>query len=181
MVLWGGDNQAEALSIAAGMRRNTRLYHIPALLYLKADSFVTAADGPPFWPTWLPPLQARWEEVIRLPADAPPRPWFLEEALTRGGAFATFLGVVLEPCADGPAQRVRQHFLGEAADETALFRQERLLELLDRLELAAAGQHAADVEQRRVRVVAEAFAVLAVAPGADCVVVLQRDAERVDL
>jgi two-component system cell cycle response regulator PopA len=45
VVLWGGDNQAEALSIAAGMRRNTRLYHIPALLYLKADSFVTAAEA----------------------------------------------------------------------------------------------------------------------------------------
>jgi two-component system cell cycle response regulator PopA len=35
VVLWGGDNQSEALQIAAGMRRNTRLYHIPALLYLQ--------------------------------------------------------------------------------------------------------------------------------------------------
>jgi hypothetical protein len=61
------------------------------------DAFVVSDDGPPAWPTWLPPLQARWEEVIRLPADAPPRPWYLEEALMRGGAFATFLGLVLEP------------------------------------------------------------------------------------
>ena len=45
VVLWGGSNQAEALSIAAGMRRNTRLYHIPALLYLEADSFVTASEA----------------------------------------------------------------------------------------------------------------------------------------
>ena len=45
VVLWGGDNQSEALSIAAGMRRNTRLYHIPALLYLKGGSFVTAAEA----------------------------------------------------------------------------------------------------------------------------------------
>lgn len=45
VVLWGGENQAEALSIAAGMRRNTRLYHIPALLYLKADSYVTASEA----------------------------------------------------------------------------------------------------------------------------------------
>ena len=37
VVLWGGDNEAEALSIAAGMRRNTRLYHIPAVLYLRSD------------------------------------------------------------------------------------------------------------------------------------------------
>jgi len=37
VVLWGGDNEGEALSIAAGMRRNTRLYHIPAVLYLRPD------------------------------------------------------------------------------------------------------------------------------------------------
>lgn len=34
VVLWAGDNAQEALSIAAGMRRNTRLYHTPALLYM---------------------------------------------------------------------------------------------------------------------------------------------------
>jgi two-component system cell cycle response regulator PopA len=37
VVLWGGENEGEALSIAAGMRRNTRLYHIPAVLYLRPD------------------------------------------------------------------------------------------------------------------------------------------------
>lgn len=45
VVLWAGDNQAEALSIAAGMRRNTRLYHIPAMLYLEADSYVTTSEA----------------------------------------------------------------------------------------------------------------------------------------
>ncbi len=45
VVLWGGDNQSEALSISAGMRRNTRLYHTPALLYLKEGSQVTHADA----------------------------------------------------------------------------------------------------------------------------------------
>ncbi len=45
VVLWAGDNQAEALSIAAGMRRNTRLYHIPALLYLKGASYVTTSEA----------------------------------------------------------------------------------------------------------------------------------------
>lgn len=44
VVLWAGDNDSEALSIAAGMRRNTRLYHIPALLYLKAEAFVTMSE-----------------------------------------------------------------------------------------------------------------------------------------
>ncbi len=34
-VLWGNAGQAAALSIAAGMRRNTRLYHIPVTLYLR--------------------------------------------------------------------------------------------------------------------------------------------------
>ncbi len=34
-VLWGADNHAPALSIAAGMKRNTRLYHVPLVLYLR--------------------------------------------------------------------------------------------------------------------------------------------------
>ncbi|MBE7218355.1 MAG: diguanylate cyclase [Caulobacteraceae bacterium] len=33
VVLWTGQAHAEALSIAGGMRRNTRLYHIPTVLY----------------------------------------------------------------------------------------------------------------------------------------------------
>ena len=38
VALWAGDNQGEALSIATGMRRNTRLYHIPAMLYLQSKT-----------------------------------------------------------------------------------------------------------------------------------------------
>ncbi|MFZ5721865.1 MAG: diguanylate cyclase domain-containing protein [Pseudomonadota bacterium] len=45
VVLWAGDNPHEALSIAAGLRRNTRLYHTPALLYMKAESSVTAGEA----------------------------------------------------------------------------------------------------------------------------------------
>lgn len=45
VVLWAGDNQNEALSIAAGMRRNTRLYHIPALLYLRSGPMVTMSEA----------------------------------------------------------------------------------------------------------------------------------------
>ncbi len=45
VVLWAGENPQEALSIAAGLRRNTRLYHTPALLYMRAESPVTAAEA----------------------------------------------------------------------------------------------------------------------------------------
>lgn len=45
VVLWGGDNEGEAMSIAAGMRRNTRLYHVPTLLYLGEGSRVTMGEA----------------------------------------------------------------------------------------------------------------------------------------
>ncbi|MBL8770254.1 MAG: diguanylate cyclase [Phenylobacterium sp.] len=45
VVLWADDNPHEALSIAAGLRRNTRLYHTPALLYMRANSAVTASEA----------------------------------------------------------------------------------------------------------------------------------------
>lgn len=43
-VLWGGQEQAPALSIASGMKRNTRLYHIPLILYLRGAGEVELAD-----------------------------------------------------------------------------------------------------------------------------------------
>lgn len=43
-VLWGDRDHAPALSIAAGMRRNTRLYHIPLTLYLREESQPDMAD-----------------------------------------------------------------------------------------------------------------------------------------
>ncbi len=45
VVLWAGDNSQEALSIAAGMRRNTRLFHTPALLYMRHESYVTISEA----------------------------------------------------------------------------------------------------------------------------------------
>jgi two-component system, cell cycle response regulator PopA len=45
VVLWAGGNQQEALSIAAGMRRNTRLYHIPTLLCLGAESSISVTEA----------------------------------------------------------------------------------------------------------------------------------------
>ena len=45
VVLWAGENPQEALSIAAGLRRNTRLYHTPALLYMRQGSYVTTSEA----------------------------------------------------------------------------------------------------------------------------------------
>jgi two-component system cell cycle response regulator PopA len=45
VVLWAGENQAEALSIATGMRRNTKLYHVPALLYLQSPAQIGLAEA----------------------------------------------------------------------------------------------------------------------------------------
>ena len=45
VVLWAGENPQEALSIAAGLRRNTRLYHTPAVLYMRPESYVTASEA----------------------------------------------------------------------------------------------------------------------------------------
>ena len=43
-VLWGGQDHAPALSIASGMKRNTRLYHIPLILYLRGAAEVELTD-----------------------------------------------------------------------------------------------------------------------------------------
>ena len=45
VVVWAGENPQEALSIVTGMRRNTRLYHIPALLYQMKAPDLSAADA----------------------------------------------------------------------------------------------------------------------------------------
>lgn len=43
-VLWGTPDHAPALSIAAGMKRNTRLYHIPLALYLRSEGEIDLAE-----------------------------------------------------------------------------------------------------------------------------------------
>ncbi|MEO8113703.1 MAG: diguanylate cyclase [Phenylobacterium sp.] len=45
VVLWAGEQPQESLSIAAGLRRNTRLYHTPALLYMQRKSYVTTSEA----------------------------------------------------------------------------------------------------------------------------------------
>ena len=44
VVLWASEGGAEALSIATGMRRNTRLFHIPALLRVEDVAAATPAE-----------------------------------------------------------------------------------------------------------------------------------------
>ncbi len=43
-VLWGAEDHAPALSIAAGMKRNTRLYHIPLMLYLRGRNEISLSE-----------------------------------------------------------------------------------------------------------------------------------------
>ncbi|WGM47736.1 hypothetical protein KOAAANKH_02619 [Brevundimonas sp. NIBR10] len=43
-VLWGSPDHAPALSIASGMKRNTRLYHIPLTLYLRHPGEINLAE-----------------------------------------------------------------------------------------------------------------------------------------
>ena len=43
-VLWGAEDHAPALSIASGMKRNTRLYHVPSVLYLRGSGEINLAE-----------------------------------------------------------------------------------------------------------------------------------------
>jgi two-component system cell cycle response regulator PopA len=45
VILWGGDAADSAMAIAGGMRRNSRLYHIPTLLYLKSLGGMSASEA----------------------------------------------------------------------------------------------------------------------------------------
>jgi hypothetical protein len=59
---------------------------------LLVDGFCGQRDSlPTAWAAWLPPLQQRWASE----AGARPLPWFAENQFQLG-AFATFLGVVLD-------------------------------------------------------------------------------------
>ena len=43
-VLWGAPDHAPALSIASGMKRNTRLYHIPLVFYLRSAGEINLTE-----------------------------------------------------------------------------------------------------------------------------------------
>ncbi|WP_296814360.1 diguanylate cyclase [Brevundimonas sp.] len=44
VLLWGGEKRAEALSIASGIKRNTRLYHLPVVLYVRSDAEMNLSE-----------------------------------------------------------------------------------------------------------------------------------------
>ncbi|MBN8553731.1 MAG: diguanylate cyclase [Caulobacterales bacterium] len=44
VILWGGQRRTEALSIAAGIKRNTRLYHLPVVLYVRSDADINLGE-----------------------------------------------------------------------------------------------------------------------------------------
>ena len=44
VLLWGGEKRAEALSIASGIKRNTRLYHLPVVLYVRSDEEINLSE-----------------------------------------------------------------------------------------------------------------------------------------
>jgi hypothetical protein len=62
---------------------------------LLAEAFVENTERRPAWGAWLPPLQERWAGSVRQPPGSGPLPWYLDARL-RQGAFATFLGLVVE-------------------------------------------------------------------------------------
>lgn len=45
VVLWAGESTTESLSITAGMRRNTRLFHVPAVLVLGQGSDLAMSEA----------------------------------------------------------------------------------------------------------------------------------------
>ena len=73
---------------------------------LLVEDFVHAPESGTAWATGLAPLRQRWTSTVAQEPAAPPLPWYLEDRL-RQGAFATFLGLVVESAEgpDGPAWR----------------------------------------------------------------------------
>lgn len=45
VLLWAGERRAEALSIAAGIKRNSRLFHLPVVLYLRSDDEMNLTEA----------------------------------------------------------------------------------------------------------------------------------------
>ncbi len=45
VVLWAGETHAEALSIVGGMKRNTKLFHIPTVLHLRTGAQVARSEA----------------------------------------------------------------------------------------------------------------------------------------
>ncbi len=116
VVLWAGDDPGELLSIASGMRRNTRLYHIPAILCFGDRDQVTASGSFP----------AGVSDVVA-PDEAPARIARRVVTLARGHRRAVAIRTALE--------RARNSGLMDAA--TGLFTRELFAAHLARLARSA--------------------------------------------
>jgi hypothetical protein len=95
-----GDPEHGRFAVADGAAESP---HSALWARLLVEDFVRHGENLPNWADWLPALQRRWVEACGLApnGDGPAGagvPWYLEPGLNQG-AFATFLGLVVEETA----------------------------------------------------------------------------------
>jgi hypothetical protein len=103
-----GDPLRGRFAIADGASESS---HAGLWARLLVEEFVHAPEralGPPLeetgWSSWLLPLQRRWVAEVQRTQNGLTLPWYLEDQL-RQGAFATFLGLVLQRDTGVPGER----------------------------------------------------------------------------
>jgi hypothetical protein len=95
-----GDAERGRFAIADGAAESP---HSALWAHLLVEEFVRQSERLPRWANWLPSLQEHWAKktsangFAEMAADTAfaDTPWYLEPGLTQG-AFATFLGLVIE-------------------------------------------------------------------------------------
>jgi hypothetical protein len=91
-----GDAERGRFAIADGAAESP---YAALWAHLLVEEFVRQNERLPWWACWLPSLQERWIAASRLASDGERAdggvPWYLEPGLIQG-AFATFLGLVIE-------------------------------------------------------------------------------------
>jgi hypothetical protein len=87
-----GDPERGRFAVADGAAESP---HSALWARLLVEEFVRQSGRLTPWSDWLPALQQRWAEQVGQPIGAP---WYLEPGLLQG-AFATFLGLIVEETA----------------------------------------------------------------------------------
>lgn len=86
VLLWGGEKRAEALSIASGIKRNSRLFHLPVILYVNSQADMILSEvfnrGVADIASPEAPIEETVDRVLTL-ADAYRRQHQVREALDR--------------------------------------------------------------------------------------------------
>ncbi len=96
---WAGDAECGRFALADGAAESP---YSSLWAQLLVEEFVRQSERLPSWASWLPSLQDRWaKKASATAAETSPDPflsvpWYLEAGLSQG-AFATFLGLVIEP------------------------------------------------------------------------------------